>query len=271
MQSAQRYDPRRFFLLAFAFSWVPFLVAALAGFSQGASFLLNLVGLLGPTVAAVVLVFGSNDPVLKNDFKDRLTNVRRIRPIYLVPVFAMPLGVVLLSIWMSTLIGESRDQFAFVGDPGNILPLIIIATILAPLIEETGWRGYGVDSLRAHMAPLAASLSFGILWSLWHAPLFLIPGTYQNQMAHMSLFYVANFFLSVIPLAVVANWLFYKHDRSIIAGILFHSMVNTAAVFVNAGQPAKCMVTVVYGAIAAAIVAIDRKAFSGGPRCFVAD
>ena len=46
-------------------------------------------------------------------------------------------------------------------------------------------------------------------------------------------------------------------------------MLNAAAVLLNAGQVAKCIATLLYAAIAAAIVASDHSAFAEGPRNFI--
>jgi membrane protease YdiL (CAAX protease family) len=120
------------------------------------------------------------------------------------------------------------------------------------------------------MGMLSASVAFGVLWSLWHAPLALINGTYHNELARMdSPIYLANFFVSVVPLAVVANWIYYRQNRSILGNILFHSMANGAAVLVNATQVTKCIVTLVYLAIAVGLVVFDRAGFRQGPRNYL--
>ncbi|HAN64280.1 MAG TPA: hypothetical protein DIC31_08040 [Rhizobiales bacterium] len=154
----------------------------------------------------------------------------------------------------------------------NLLAMMILAIILAPLLEEMGWRGYGVDSLRAKTGMLKATLLFAALWSAWHAPLMLIGGTYQNQLARMdNPIFLGNFFVSIIPAAIIANWLYYKNNRSIGAAVVLHSMLNAASVLLNAGQVAKCIATILYAATAAAIIAIDRTAFAEGPRNFLYD
>ena len=195
-------------------------------------------------------------------------NLRRIRPAYVVVAIVMPFTVVCLSIWLSLLVGQSADQFQLSGG-ANLLALIILAMVLAPIMEEVGWHGYGVDSLRAGTGMMKTTLLFGILWSAWHAPLFLISGTYQNELVRMdNPLFVVNFFVSVIPAAIIANWLYYKNSRSIVAAILLHSMLNAAAVLLNAGQVSKCIATLLYAAIAVVIVASD-SAFAEGPRNFL--
>jgi hypothetical protein len=48
-----------------------------------------------------------------------------------------------------------------------------------------------------------------------------------------------------------------------------HSMLNAASVLINAGQVAKIIPTVLYAAIAVALVFGDRRLFAQGPRNFL--
>ena len=117
---------------------------------------------------------------------------------------------------------------------------------------------------------MRATLLLAGLWCIWHAPLALISGTYQNEVAEMeNKIFIVNFFVSIIPAAIIANWFYYKNDRSILAAILLHSMLNAAAVLLNAGQVAKCIATLLYACIAAGLVVGDRKLFAEGPRNFL--
>ena len=274
MDRTYDYRPVPFFVMAYVVTWIPWSVAAYVGSqnpesSESYVSLFNLVGLLGPLAVALFLILSSGSEALKSDFRDRLFNLRRIRPLYLIVAIVMPSTVMGLSIWLSLWFGQSADQFRL--SPGaNLSALIILAVILAPIIEEMGWRGYRVDSLRAKSGMTKATLLFGALWSAWHAPLALIGGTYQNQLAAMDNgAFLANFFISIIPAAIIANWLYYKNNRSIGAAILLHAMLNAASVLLNAGQVAKCIATVLYAAIAAGIFAIDHAAFAEGPRNFL--
>src|SRR5262249_46894923 len=103
----------------------------------------------------------------------------------------------------------------------------------------------------------------------WHAPLFLVRGTYQQQLAQMgNPLFVINFFVSILPVALVANWLYYKNQRSIAGPVLVHTMLNASPVPLNPGPGAKCIATFLYFLGAAAIAAFDRE-FREGPRDFV--
>ncbi len=258
--------------MVYAASWIPWCFGVYAGSQQGLepyAGVFSLIGLLGPIAVALFLVLTSGSQALKGDFKDRVVNLRRIRPIYVLVAVVMPFAVVFISIGLSLLVGQSTDQFQLSGS-ANLLAMIILALVLAPVMEEMGWHGYGVDSLRAGNGVMKTTLLFGILWSAWHAPLFLISGTYQNGLVKMdNPVFVVNFFVSVIPAAFIANWVYYKNNRSIAAAVLLHSMLNAAAVLLNAGQVAKCIATVLYAGIAASILVVDRALFAEGPRNFL--
>lgn len=266
-----RYRWALFFALAYAVSWSAWLAAIYAGSRpdlEPYTALANLVGLLGPIGAALFLVLASGSAALKHDFRDRLFNLRQIRPLYAALAVVTPFAVIGLAILLSVGFGQPTDQFRLAGG-ANLIPLVVLALMLAPICEEVGWHGYGADSLRDRFGMLAATLLFAALWCAWHAPLVLVPGTYQHALATMdSKIFVVNFFVSIIPAGIIANWLYYKNGRSIPAAILFHAMLNAAAVLIAAGQVAKIIATLLFAAIAAALVLIDRL-FAEGPRDFL--
>jgi membrane protease YdiL (CAAX protease family) len=81
-------------------------------------------------------------------------------------------------------------------------------------------------TLRARLqrAPLpgrrATSLGLGLMWGVWHLPLFFIDGTAQ---AHIPL---ALFLLSVVAMSVVFAWLVNRTAGSVVAALLFHTAIN---------------------------------------------
>jgi membrane protease YdiL (CAAX protease family) len=268
MQRPYQYRPALLFLLAYAVTWSLWFYGVSLGSQEGGS-LFSLIGLLGPIGAALFLILTSGSNALKSDFKDRLFNLARIRPIYAIAAVALPFAVICLSILLSLAFGQSTDQFRLSGG-GGLFAMIVLAMVLAPIMEEVGWHGYGVDALRASSGMLQATLLFGVLWSVWHAPLFLMPGTYQNALARMgNPVFVANFFVSVIPAAFIANWFYYRNGRSIALAIFLHAMLNAGSVLINAGQVAKCIATLLYAAIAVALIVADRALFKEGPRNFL--
>lgn len=132
---------------------------------------------------------------------------------------------------------------------------------LAPMLEEFGWRGYGVDSLRAKFNLFKTSLLFACLWAMWHLPLFFINGYYQHELWNTSIIYVANFFVSILPATILLNWVYYKNNRSIIAAILLHFMFNLFSVLFQTEQFTKCILTVLLLVVSVTVVVKNKKFF----------
>jgi len=59
----------------------------------------------------------SGSKAFKSDFKDRLFNLPRIRPVYVIVAIAMPAAVIDMSIWLSLWFGQSTDQFRLSCSP----------------------------------------------------------------------------------------------------------------------------------------------------------
>jgi membrane protease YdiL (CAAX protease family) len=268
-----QYRPVLFFVATFVATWIPWFIGAyLATDQRGQSSVspFGYVGLLGPLVVSLAFILTSGSKALKADFRSRF-NPRRLRPFYVIVAIAIPTVLMYLGILVSLPFGESADQFRVSRD-ANLVGMIILAMILAPIIEEISWRGYGVDSLRAKLGGLASTVLFGVLWSAWHLPLVLLPGTYQHEVATTGEpLFLANFFVSAIPAAILANWLYYRNGRSILIGVLFHAAANAAAEALSATQVTKCIVTVLWLVVAVVVLVFDRTTFAAGPRTFVED
>jgi membrane protease YdiL (CAAX protease family) len=262
MNTRSLYKPAQFFLIAYSFTWVFWFTAAYFSYHGGAQGLLMFLGLCGPFVAALVMFRGSGSPELWDDYKDRLFSLGRIDPRMLPVILFLVPAVMIAAIGISLLFGKSPGQFAILLGPAFMTLPGLIGLFAAPALEEAGWRGYGVDSLRSRCTLFVTSLSFGLLRACWHTPLFFISGFYHNTLLS-SWPYTANFFVSAFVLAFIINWLFYRNNRSIIACFLFHLSANTAMSFIPAEQFTKCIITVLL-IVAVVVVLMDRRLFFEG-------
>ncbi len=146
------------------------------------------------------MVITSTNDALINYFMKQLVLFKLSYGYLIINLFFMP-AISSLAIWMSTLLGYSKSQFNLSKEFGVmkvwsffclILPLLIV-----PLIEELGWRGYGVDSLRPYFNLFKTPVIFGLLWGIWHLPCFSIEGFDHNQIWRHNKLYALNFFASV--------------------------------------------------------------------------
>jgi membrane protease YdiL (CAAX protease family) len=138
-------------------------------------------------------------------------------------VIAGTLGQVLIY----RLIGNQFNAQVFVAQLGSFLPLLI----LGPLSEEIGWRGYVLDRLQTRWSALVSSLIIGLVWSLWHLPLFLIPGTSQHEMGVPFI----GFLIKLTSSSVLYTWLYNNTRRSLWSAILLHWLYTYAAQVMSSG------------------------------------
>ena len=262
-QTKYIYKPKRFYALVYLFTWAFWLFAIL--FNDGLTCSIGMVlGVISPATLAIITVFTSKSDALKKDFKRKIFNFWKLKPLYILGGYLIIAAVIGASILLSLLFGESIEQFAFTKDfsfsgPGIFSAFFTI--LLASVLEEVGWRGYGEDSIAQYHSWFKESIIFGFIWALWHLPLFWIPGTYHFEIREMSVIYMMNFFCSVVPMGFITTWVYVKNNRSMLASILFHLFVNFFQEKVALTQNTKCIETGVLVLAAALIVLTNRDMF----------
>ena len=256
--NSYKYKPVKFFFLAYLFTWIFWIPAIFL--PENAAVALMAAGLIAPAVVSTLFVLLSKSDVLKRDLKNKLVGFYKVKwgNVFLaVLVFA---AIVVCSILLSLVFGQSLDQFAFTEDfsfTGVGIGSALFTILLASIIEEVGWKGYCEDSIGNYMNWFWESMIFGALWSLWHLPLFFIKGTYQASLMVNPL-YVVNFFVSGIPLGFIITWVYLASDRSILACMVFHLFVNFMQEKIAMTPETKCLETLVVIA-ATAIIVLARK------------
>ena len=255
------YRPVLFFLCTYFFTWIFWIPAIFI--REDVAALLMLIGLFSPAVMSVVFIFASGSDTLKRDFREKIVGLYKVKWInvfWAVIVFAL---IVVCSILLSLLFGQSPSQFSFTDDfsfTGVGIGTAFITITLASIVEEIGWKGYCEDSIGEYMNWFWESLLFGIIWSLWHLPLIFIDGTYQAGLMVNPL-YVINFFVSGIPLGYIITWVYLVSDRSILACVIFHLFVNFMQEKIAMTPETKCVETIVVVIATVIIVVSNRKMF----------
>lgn len=269
-----RYQPLRYYAIVFGLTWAFWIAAIFASASTstvaegpdngaGLSLTLMFLGLCVPAVTSIVFVVASGSPELKRDLKRKLIGFHRIKPVVIVQAVALFGGVIAVSILASTLIEQPLSQFAFTeGFSFSIAGTSALLTILvASVIEEVGWRGYGEDAIAQYHPWFRESLIFGVVWACWHLPLFFIPGTYHAGLLDLGYGYALNFLLSVVPLGFLTTWVYAKNNRSMLACIVFHLFVNFFQEKIALTPETKCVETVVITVAAVLVVLANRDLF----------
>jgi membrane protease YdiL (CAAX protease family) len=123
---------------------------------------------------------------------------------------------------------------SYLNSPLTIVPFALVTLFYGPLPEELGWRGYALDRLQGKLNALVSSLILGVIWSLWHAPMFFMRGSLQSEVFPLN---SVNLWLAMGPgilaEAVIMTWIYNNTQRSTLSAILFHFMMNFTGEFLR--------------------------------------
>jgi uncharacterized protein len=239
-----------FFLLAFSISWAVWIPAALASYEiislpVNATFS-GLLGVFGPFVAALVTTIVYDGTTgLKMLLKRLLTWRIGIR--WYLFVLVWPVALSLAKTAMAVLSGSAVPDFSqppFVRlyplPPGlldsmpfiALLPFVFLQQTLigSSMGEEPGWRGFALPRLQSFQSSLSASLVLGLLWGVWHIPLWLTKGHAMQQS------FLGWSILSLVATSVLFTWV-YNHTRgSLFIALLFHSSIAVCGLFLASAE-----------------------------------
>lgn len=107
------------------------------------------------------------------------------------------------------------------------IPVVfVVPVIFGPLAEEFGWRGFALPLLDHKNKVIAASLIVGVVWALWHAPLFWAATGTAISGFPVTVVSVGLFFLMVIGASFLHTWLFNRANGSVFTAIMLHLSMN---------------------------------------------
>jgi membrane protease YdiL (CAAX protease family) len=121
---------------------------------------------------------------------------------------------------INKLIGNTFNGIPFLAQLGSFLQLLV----LGPLSEEIGWRGYALKRLQTQWNALTSSLIVGLVWALWHLPLFMMVGTSQHELGLPFI----GFLVGIMANSILYTWLYNNTKQSIWSAILFHWLYTCA-------------------------------------------
>lgn len=206
-----------FLAIAFALSWLLPAALLLLARTSGA-FRVDLsiyspvyyVGVWSPAIAAMVVVFGSGGVSGLRAFLRRIARWRAALRWYVLALVAVP-GAYLAAALIWRALG-----YEALGTPSTGWLATALLTATAGPLEEIGWRGYALPRLQRHLGGTSAALALGIVWALWHLPIFVVGGFDADAFAIFTVQILAvSLVLSVffngsagcVPLAVLIHWL----------------------------------------------------------------
>ena len=245
----RRFQIPLFFTLAFALSWVVWgsMIAQQYGLL---SFSLPDTSYFGVSLAALI-VAGLVDGWV--GIRDLLRRMVRWRVNLLWYVIAIVLPLVIIGLYRlfggSVSVGRILSLEASIAYFIQSVPFFI-------LTEETAWRGFALPRLQVRYNALTASLILGLLWGVWHTPLFFMPGAVQTQLPFLP------FVLMAMGQSVLFAWVYNNTGGSVLLVALLHASTDALLTYIGVGLDARSfwIMTVVTGVAAVIVVLLAGPA-----------
>ena len=139
-----------------------------------------VIGAFGPTLAALLLVAINEGSTGLKELLSRFLIWKVHINWYLFSIFGTAL-IALVAIGIYLLLGGQTLEF---NDPSLwylAIPVFFYVLVSSVLGEEIGWRGYALPKLLSCHKALTSSLLLGLLWGVWHLPLFWMKGNFHRE------------------------------------------------------------------------------------------
>ena len=214
-----------FIALTFAFSWSIWIATGVIAPDRLP--LAVLPGAWGPTFVAFILTAITRGKAGVRELLGKILRWRVGLLWYLVALIGIAViafsAVGIYTLFRGTFISPQLPE-GMAGIPIVIyLPIAFIVNLLVggPIAEEFGWRGFAQPRLQSRIGVFKASLLIGIVWGLWHLPLFIFgDGTAVGSIPFPA------FILLTTAWSVLLAWV-YNGTGSMLMPVLMHASFNT--------------------------------------------
>jgi membrane protease YdiL (CAAX protease family) len=223
-----------FFVATFIWTWAFYAPLAISGNSpyQMPWMILLIFGGAGPSIIGVAMVLLTYDKEQRRDYWRRCFSLRRIRLLWWLVIFLIFPATLAASIAVDMAMGGSTPGMeqlrGLIANP-MMWPLAVFLSFLSgPWSEEFGWRGYALEPIINRFGTLPGTVVLGVIWAVWHLPLYFMPATWHGQMG----FRLAGFWTfiaSTVALSLIMTWVYLNTNRSILSGMLLHFTSNFTA------------------------------------------
>lgn len=179
-------------------TWATLLHFCVIGFGAG----------MAPTYAAFIAEKKHN-AITKKEFLRKIFETENIKK-----------SIVILLLFAIIQFIACAVQEEFLGYPWYYFILFIPMMIVGGGLEEIGWQGVFQPYLQKRFSFLLASIIGGVVWSIWHLPLWLIPNSSQSAYSIIAF----TFFCITLGTTLAAA---HKITKSIWVSVLLHAWSNT--------------------------------------------
>ena len=221
--------PFRYFIVAFAWSWLIEIPLAMAG-----SGYIHIRKELLSTMALPAVIIAAFGPAAGAFYSLRTRNGKGSIKRYLKSLldfrfgwkaWLIPIIVLGVSSWIAWILPElwGYPRLKMILPSLWAFPLyLLIMIFFGGGQEELGWRGYILDRMEEHLGPWLANLLLGMIWAAWHLPLWfiIIPGFTESYINF------AGFIILTTGLSYFLSWVRQTSGKRPMACIVAHGLSN---------------------------------------------
>jgi hypothetical protein len=212
-----------------AYVVLAYVFSITVGLLLNVSLLFGLIALFGPAAAAFIVARIWRGRAGVGELWS-VTTRWRVHPGWYIAALGLPIAGIAIGHVLFVLAGN-----AALPVPGNVEPILFVLFFLV-IGEEIGWRGFLLRGLLNRQSPLVATLVVAAVWTLWHSPLYVIPGmpSYGDPFWAFALWvFTFSFLMTWLWLGTRSAWLAtIMHGVGNLAASLVFPLVDVAGLFV---------------------------------------
>lgn len=221
-----------YFLLTFLISWTGLIfIMGIDGFTGKKEVpdsqipLLFLAMCAGPFIAGLLVNYFEDGKNSFQQLKTRMGKWKVKTRWYVIALFSAPLLFGLTYLVLSVF---SSKFFPLLLSTDDLLILIlggILGGIVAGFFEEIGWTGFAVPKLRARFNILTTGLIVGVIWGIWHLPLFMDKD--PDGGVPLTVLLIVKLVSHLPAFRILMVWV-YDHTQSLWIIILMHMSLTAS-------------------------------------------
>jgi membrane protease YdiL (CAAX protease family) len=223
-----------FLFATFAMTWACYTPIAVTGnspYEMPWMALLTLGG-MAPSAVGVLMVLFTYNKDQRRDYWKRCFSFRRIKgTLWAFIIILFPL-IMSAAVAVDTALGGSLPEMqqlkALMANPITWPLAAFISFMSGPWSEEFGWRGVVLDPMMKRFGRIPGTVVLGLIWGVWHLPLFFMPATAHGKMG-FGLDGFWTFLLFNVGMALLMTWVYVQTNRSILSAMLMHFTSNFTA------------------------------------------
>ena len=219
--------PFRFFIITFIWSWLFWIPLVLASqgiikmpveLLSGMTLPVSIVAAFGPLTGALFSLRKEQGKGSSVNYLRGFLNFRLGWKAYLLPILILG-GCTAASWILPEFFGVDR-LIKFLPSFWLFIPYLLLMIFMGGGQEEFGWRGYALPRIENLLGLWWGNIILGIVWAVWHLPLWFITGTSQTYMNF------GGFILLTVGYSFLFSWILEISGRKPFSGLYVHGLAN---------------------------------------------